>query len=194
MKHFVPPLLAAVLAGCTQWTGAAAQPETPWEAGTVAHAMCRLGFTAIPLTEMPTGHHLVDARLNGRPGTFVLDTGANATVLHAPYAGDFGLGTRATAQGGAIGLGGATTASQYRIDSLTIGPVETRQRHVLTLDLGQIATMLAPLAGRPVHGIVGQDLLGAHRAVIDVRQSVVYMMAEDADPAPVPADRCAPPG
>ena len=50
----------------------------PEEAGTVDHALCLLGFTAIPLREARgTGHHLVVATVNGKDGVFILDTRAN---------------------------------------------------------------------------------------------------------------------
>jgi hypothetical protein len=156
----------------------------------VADALCRLGFRAVPLRTLPTGHHLVEVQLNGRPGTFVLDTGAGATVLHAPLAQEFGVTGAALAQGGAIGLGGSQAVSSFAIESFTIGEVPTRLRRVATLNLGQVVGALTPLAGRPVHGVVGQDVLAQHRAVIDVRAPAVYLMEADADPAPVRGARC----
>ncbi len=190
-----PLVLAAALAAfvptCTENVPA---PEPvdydPTEAGTVAHALCLLGYRGVPLRELSTGHHVVEVRLNGRPATFVLDTGANATVLHADHAEDFALSERATARGGAIGIGGPMAARQVRIESFAIGDVPTRQRRIMTTNLSQLTETLAPLAGRPIHGIVGQDVMKEHRAVVDVDGSVVHLQAEDRDPAPVPAERC----
>lgn len=175
-------LLTTLLCGCT--TPGAAQPEGG-AGGTVAGALCRLGFRAVPLRTLPTGHHLVEVRLNGRPATFVLDTGAGATVLHAPEARNFGIGGPAAARGGAVGLGGAQAASLYPIESFAIGAVPTRQRRIATLNLAQITNTLGPIAGRPIHGIVGQDVLAEHRAVIDVRAPAVYLIEGTAAPAPV---------
>jgi hypothetical protein len=179
------PLLSACAAPAIgQPEGRAGGPAT------VASALCRLGFRAVPLRTLPTGHHLVEVRLNGRPATFVLDTGAGATVLNAAEARNFGVGGTATAQGGAIGLGGAQAASLYAIESFAIGAMPTRQRRIATLNLAQITNTLSPIAGRPIHGIVGQDLLAEHRAVIDVSAPAVYLMERDAGPAPVAASRC----
>ena len=162
----------------------------PTEAGTIGHALCLLGYTGVPLRELSTGHHVVDVTLNGRPGTFVLDTGANATVLHAGYAREFALRERATARGPAVGVGGSMAAKQVRIDDFSIGEVPTRQNRIMTTDLSQLTGLLAPLARQPIHGIVGQDVMKEHRAVVDVAGPVVHMIEADRDPAPVPAERC----
>lgn len=115
--------LAAIAPTCTPKSETAERVEyDPGEAGTIAHALCLLGYTVVPLRELGSGHHVVEATLNGRRGTFVLDTGANATVLHAGFARDFAL--ERGLPGGAIGIGGSMKASQVRIDSLRIGPVE----------------------------------------------------------------------
>ncbi|HEX8527887.1 retropepsin-like aspartic protease [Allosphingosinicella sp.] len=182
---------AFALAACGE-VGAApeAADYDPTEAGTVGHALCLLGFTGVPLGELPTGHHVVEVTLNGRKGTFVLDTGANATVLHSAFAGQFALSDRAIARGPAVGVGGSRSAVQVRIESFSIGAVPIRQRRIMTTDLSGLTTLLEPLAGRPIHGIVGQDVMKEHRAIVDVDGSVVHLIEADRDPAPVAAERC----
>jgi hypothetical protein len=163
----------------------------PQEAGTVDHALCLLGFTAIPLKEArTTGHHLVTATVNGKEGVFVLDTGANLSVIDADHAGQFGIAAAGGVSGGASGLGGAGIARQVGIESLRLGGVDIRQRRMVLTDLGAIGDALAPLAGGAVHGLIGQDVLKEHRAVIDVERPILYLIEADEDPAPVPAGRC----
>lgn len=178
----------SVLTGCEQLL--TSTPDyRPEEAGTVDHALCLLGFTAVPLRELLTGHHLVDVDINGRTAAFVLDTGANATVLHASYAEELGLDI-SQAPAAAIGLGGTLQAGQTRIESLAIGGVKLRQGRVLTADLSQIAKLLGPLSGGKVYGIVGQDVMKEHRAVIDVARPIFYLIAADRDPAPTDPVKC----
>jgi clan AA aspartic protease (TIGR02281 family) len=184
-------LLFASLAGCDRLAAPPpAQAEyRPGEAGTVDHAMCLLGFTAVPLKELATGHHLVDATMNGRKATFVLDTGANVSVVDSAAAAKLGLPERGM-PAGAFGLGGGMKARQVKLESLAIGPVRIRRSQVMTSDLGAIVKVLAPLSRGTISGIIGQDAMKEHRAVIDVARPILYLMAADADPAPVPADRC----
>ena len=193
MRHFLPLAALFALAACDQ-VMTSTPDYRPQDAGTVDQAMCLLGFTAVPLKELMTGHHLVDATVNGVAGTFVLDTGANASVVNTGFAGQFGmkpaLGGLVPAIG--IGTGGAQKAGFSTIDSLAIGGVDIRQRRLMTADLSQVVKLLGPLAGgAQISGIIGQDVMKEHRAVIDVAKPILYLIAADADPAPVAADRCA---
>lgn len=178
-----------LLAGCQQPPAGKAEYK-PEEAGTVDHAMCLLGFTAVPLRELATGHHLVEAAVNGKKGTFVLDTGANISVVHALLAPSFGLPEKG-APGGAFGLGGEMKARQVKLGSLRVGGVPIRQGTIVTSDLSQIARVLGPASGGTIAGIIGQDVMKEHRAVIDVSAPILYLMAADRGPSPVPAERCA---
>lgn len=175
--------------GCRQVSGPAPDYR-PEKAGTVDHALCLLGFAAVPVREVSTGHHLVEATINGRPGEFVLDTGANMTVIDRSHLARFGLSPVSGDLGGAIGVGSGGRASRVPVDSFAIGPVRIRQGRVVSSDLGQLLRVLSEASGRSVDGIIGQDVLGEHRAIIDVERPMLYLMEADRDPAPVPAERC----
>jgi predicted aspartyl protease len=189
MKLYLVAASFLALAGCEQLLTKTAAYE-PQKAGSIDQAMCQLGFTAVPLRELLTGHHLVEARLNGKPASFVVDTGANRTVLHAPFAGEFGLTGKPIGMGGAIGVGGAVKASQAPVESLAVGGVAIRRTRIMMTDLGQVTNLLSPISGSKVYGIIGQDVLKEHRAVIDVAKPILYLVREDKDPAPVPLERC----
>jgi len=180
------------LAACGQ-TPDSSPEYRPGEAGTVDHALCLLGFTAIPLEEVSTGHHLVETTINGVSGRFVLDTGANVTVISKTSAERFGV---SDANSGFAGIGAGLpsaagrTASQAPVDSFEIGPIPIRQDRIVIADLGQLLISLGQVADQDVAGIVGQDALSEHRAIIDVARSMLYLMEDDAEPAPVAAANC----
>jgi hypothetical protein len=192
MKIVLAAALFAAAAGCDAPIGERAAPDyRPEEAGTVDHALCLLGFTAIPLrSARTTGHHLVSARINGREGVFVLDTGANVSVIDSDHASHFGLAGGKASAGGAVVLGGANAARQVGIESFSLGEIPIRQRRMVLTDLGPLGDALAPLAGGAVHGLIGQDVLKEHRAVIDVERPLLYLIEGDGEPGPVPAGRC----
>ncbi|HEX8216178.1 MAG TPA: retropepsin-like aspartic protease [Allosphingosinicella sp.] len=185
-------LAFAALAPAAVQAPAPTVPAVPEAAATrtVAQALCLLGFTTVPLRELATGHHAVEVVLNGRPGLFVLDTGANATVLHAAYLKDFGLGGRRSVRTDAAGLGGVSSADLVPIDGLSIGAVATRQRHILAIDISHVTVLLERFSGGRIHGIIGQDVMKEHRAVVDVRGPAVHLIEADRDPAPVASENC----
>ena len=177
--------LALLLAGCGTAPMAARTGVDPLPA--VETALCGMGFSAVAMRALPSGHHIVDVTLNGKSATFVVDTGAGATVLHAPYAASFlGQATK-TERGQAIGAGGSLALSAYPISGLSIGGTATDLKQIFALDLGSVVKALDPIAGKPVHGVVGQDVMRAQHGIVDVRQSMLYLM-----PVIGAAPRCGP--
>nr|WP_314444149.1 retropepsin-like aspartic protease [uncultured Sphingomonas sp.] len=163
----------------------------PEEAGTVDHAMCLLGFEAVPLREVSTGHHLVQATINGRSGSFVVDTGANVTVVDASHRQFFGISDTQGGRGAVVGgMAGATGARQVSVEGLRIGAIAARQSRVVVADMGQLLGALSRATNGTVYGLIGQDILKEHRAVVDVARPMLYMIPQDQDPSPVPASRC----
>jgi hypothetical protein len=183
-------LLVLLAGGCREMGTSPPAEYRPQEAGTVDHALCLLGFTALPVREVATGHHLIEATINGQTGDFVLDTGANMSVIDDAHLHNFGIEPGTGTLGGAVAIGGAGQARRVRIDSFSIGEVDIRQNRIVTSDLGQLLELLGRAAGTDVNGIIGQDVLNEHRAIIDVARPMLYLMEPNRDPAPVPADRC----
>lgn len=199
----IAPLLLLLLPACDMAANpfpGARQSEPveyrPEEAGTVDHALCLLGFAHVPVRNVAPGHQLVEATINGVTGDFVLDTGANVTVVSVQQAERFGLTGSGAA--GLLGsrpaqfVGASGTARQVGVDSFTVGEVAVRQRRVLIADLGQLLGALGDASGREVAGIIGQDVLREHRAVIDVSRPMLYVLTEARDPAPVASETCRP--
>lgn len=141
----------------------------------VAQALCALGYSSIPLRTLPSGHHVVEGSLNGRPATFVVDTGAGRTVIHQPHLAKFGLQPGGGPVGTAIGAGGATAVSRVGINDLTVASTKTSLTGIFALDLSHIVKALDPIVGSPVHGVIGQDVMQAQHAVIDVQQARLYL-------------------
>ena len=192
MRAFMVAALLAALSACDGPRSPQAKVEYhPEEAGTVAHALCLLGFTAVPLRPAATtGHHLVEARVNGRSGLFVVDTGANMSVIDDDHVATFGLGLPAAGRGGGVAIGGPVTGRLARIRSLEIAGIPIRQRQMVVADIGNLMAAMRPLAGGAVHGLIGQDVLNEHRAVIDMDGPLLYLIRGDHDPAPVAPARC----
>jgi predicted aspartyl protease len=116
---------------------------------------------AIPL-ELVGGLPLVQVEVHGRPGlSFLVDSGAGATVLAASLADSLGLEARGTLE--ARGGGGSEAASFADIDTLRLPGVEVTGQIVVTLPLAELGRGI----GRPVHGILGWDFLSRFAVEID---------------------------
>ena len=82
-------------------------------------------------------------------------------------------------------------AKRARVRSLTLGGVDLRQRHIMTANLSQLTSTLGKISDAPIHGIIGQDVLKEHRAVIDTSKPMLYVQKENRNPAPIAQENCA---
>lgn len=135
---------------------------------------CRPGFTTIRMTPLASGHHSVSIMLNGKPGIFLIDTGAGATIIHAPYLAKFALAPAAAAGIAASG-GGKAHYEPVSIQALTVGGARTRLHRIYAMDLSYLVDAVSASSAQPIEGLIGQDVLRDQKAMIDFDQSVLYL-------------------
>lgn len=104
---------------------------------------------------------LVPVSVNGRRASFLLDTGAGATVLDAALARELGLEGRGRLQ--ARGAAGSDAAAFVTVERFELPGVELRGQTVVTLDLAPVAEAI----GRPVDGVLGYDFLSRFAVRMD---------------------------
>ncbi len=110
----------------------------------------------------PSGHVLVETEVDGTRGWFILDTGAAVTVLAAGWRNDLPIVGRSPL----ASAYGFMAAPVRRAATLSIGPLTVRGLPAVEMDLDFLAEPL----GRPIHGIVGYDVLS--RCVATVESAV----------------------
>jgi hypothetical protein len=141
------------------------------------------------MTALASGHHSVAIMLNGKPGIFLIDTGAGATIIHTPYLAKFALAPAAAAGIAASG-GGKASYEPISIDALTVGGARTRLNRIYAMDLSYLVDAVSASSVQPIEGLIGQDVLRDQKATIDMDQSILYLAS--ADPALRPS--CQPSG
>src|SRR3546814_2209124 len=105
-------------------------------------SLCRLGFESIPMTALPSGHHMVRVTVNGRVGSFLVDTGAGVTIVHAPYLKSFGLGL--AAGGRAAGtLTGVVQFTPVDVARFAIGDTSTQLSRMYAMDMSHKVRAIA---------------------------------------------------
>jgi hypothetical protein len=104
---------------------------------------------------------VLPARVGERPGRFLLDTGAGATVLDAAFAESLGLEPRGAME--ARGAGGSQTARFVDVERFHLPGIEISGQTVVTVPLDEVGEAL----GTPVDGILGYDFLSRFAVEID---------------------------
>ena len=111
---------------------------------------------------------LVDAKIDGRPVTLLVDTGANRTILNAK---SFGRASLPVSQPFNQGAGIIGNALRLRV-GLEIANQILFSQHVSVMNLEDLSKRF----GIPFDGLLGQDILDQFRSVrIDYKTHVIEL-------------------
>lgn len=140
-------------------------------AGPGAEAAKLGSYVSVRMTRGPQNHLLAAAQVNGRPATFLVDTGADVTFVRADRAEAFGIAREA----GQIRRRERTFALGM-VRNLTVGSAELGPARVALADASQFRGT-APGRGA-VDGILGLDLLHRYEAVINCHTREMFLKTQ----------------
>lgn len=125
-----------------------------------------------------TQHLLIKASVNGVKGNFILDTGASNSCIGFESIDYFSLETSKskTKAAGAGATGMKTAVSTNNI--ITLGSWKTNNFSFIVFDLSHVNQALKNHKAKPVHGIIGADILQSGKAIIDYYNHCFYLKIE----------------
>ena len=122
-----------------------------------------------------TQHLLVKATINGILGNFILDTGASNSCVGFESIDYFNL-TAGKSKTKASGAGATGMFTQLaKNNSLKIGRWKTDEFHLIIFDMTHVNEALQQYKAKPVHGIIGADILLEGKAIIDYYNHCLYL-------------------
>jgi hypothetical protein len=122
-----------------------------------------------------TQHLLIKARINGVKGNFILDTGASTSCVGFESIELFQL-TAGKSKTKAAGAGATNMLTQQAKDNfLQLGRWKNAEFHLVIFDLSHVNTALQQYKAKPVHGIIGADVLLEGKAIIDYYNHCLYL-------------------
>lgn len=124
------------------------------------------------------GNHItVQGEINGKPSTFLIDTGAGTSLLHLGSAEEAGCKIGAMDQK-IYGVAGEAPAAWTEIDEIRLGETVIKDQRLLSTDLMKD---LPAGASKPEDAIFGAEFLSQLRAVISYREGRVFLRPDLAD-------------
>jgi|ERR1700722_5882897 hypothetical protein len=125
-----------------------------------AHAACRVTLQTTVPVDADRGHLLVSVQVNGTPATFILDTGAERTLMGEDVVRQLGIARDSWVASTVLGIGGYEERPNALPRSLQLGGV-TLRRHTMLEDSSVTVGPLpvTEIAGRPIAGLLGRDFL-----------------------------------
>lgn len=122
-----------------------------------------------------TNHLVIKAKINGVAGSFILDTGASNSCVGFNVVEQFKLHAidSPTLAAGA-GATNMITQSSHN-NELTLGRWNYDDFELVIFDLTHVNQALEQHKSKPVHGIIGADILIKGDAIIDYAQQMLFL-------------------
>lgn len=132
-------------------------------------------YKKIKFKIMKTQHLLIKVKINGVSGNFILDTGASNSCVGYESIERFELTSKKskTKAAGAGGTGMKTQLSNN--NSLQIGSWKNQDFSLVIFDLSHVNEALRQYKAKPVHGIIGADVLMEGKGIIDYYNHYLYL-------------------
>jgi len=133
------------------------------------------GYKRIKFKLSKTQHLLVKGKINGVDGIFILDTGASNSCVGFDGIEQFKLlaDDSDTKAAGAGGIGMLTQTSVK--NSLKMSRWITKKFALVIFDMSHVNEALRQYKAKPVHGIIGADILLKGKSIIDYSNSCFYL-------------------
>ncbi|WP_452220203.1 retropepsin-like aspartic protease family protein [Lacinutrix salivirga] len=132
-------------------------------------------YVRVKLKLTKTNHFEVRASINGVSGLFILDTGASSSCVGFESIPFFNLKVK-DSDIKAAGAGAIDMLTQFsKYNTLKIGRWKAEKIPFVLFDLTHVNTALTSHNAKPVHGIIGADILKKVKAVIDYNQKYLYL-------------------
>jgi len=122
-----------------------------------------------------TQHLLLKASINGVKGNFILDTGASSSCVGFESIELFLLEAKKS-KNKASGAGATGMFTQIAIgNTLQLGSWKHAGFELVIFDLSHVNEALIQHKSKPVHGIIGADILMKGKGIIDYYNHCLYL-------------------
>ena len=123
-----------------------------------------------------TQHLLIKASINGVKGNFILDTGASSSCVGFESIELFQLEAKKS-KNKASGAGATGMFTQIaQGNQLQLGNWKHKDFALVIFDLSHVNEALTQYKAKPVHGIIGADILMKGKGIIDYYNHCLYLL------------------
>lgn len=133
------------------------------------------GYEMIKLTQTNSNHLTIKAKINGVEGSFILDTGASGTCVGLDTVSHFNLKIQ-NSDMRAAGAGSNNLLTQLsEKNTIELESWRVIDSHLILFNLNHVNEALIKQKAKPVHGIIGADILNSGDAIIDYNKFRLYL-------------------
>jgi len=137
--------------------------------------LLKKGYQKKKLKLTKTSHFKTSAKINGVKGDFIVDTGASNTCIDINLIEKFNLISEES-DTKAAGAGATDMATQIsKKNTVKVGNWKSKKNNLVIFDLSHVNEALTNHGSKPVHGIIGADVLQKGKAVIDYKTKSLFL-------------------
>ena len=133
------------------------------------------GYCSVKLIFLETKHYLIEAKVNGVSGKFILDTGASNSCICISLEDKFKLISKDSKEKASSATSQMTNIKISRSNAIQIGKWEDKI-NLITFDMNHINNALSEKQIDPIDGIIGADILKKSKAIIDYKSNKLYLL------------------
>ena len=132
------------------------------------------GYSSIKLIFLETKHYLIEAKVNGIDGRFILDTGASNSCICTSLEDKFKVISKESKEKASSANSEMTHTKISKSNIIQIGKWEDKIK-LITFDMSHINTAFSEKKVDPIDGIIGADILKKSKSILDYKTSKLYL-------------------
>jgi len=135
----------------------------------------KVNYKKVKFKITKTQHLLIKAKINGIKGNFILDTGASNSCVGFESIDYFTLeATKSKTKASGAGATGMKTQMSTK-NNLQLNKWKDDAFDLVIFDLSHVNEALSQYKVKPVHGIIGADVLMKGKGIIDYYNHCLYL-------------------
>ena len=132
------------------------------------------GYSSVKLIFLETKHYLIEAKVNGIKGRFILDTGASNSCICTSLEDKFKVISKESKEKVSSATSQMTHTKISKSNTIQIGKWEDKI-NLISFDMNHINNALSQKKVPPIDGIVGADILKKSKAILDYKSNKLYL-------------------
>ena len=132
------------------------------------------GYCPVNLIFLKTKHYLIEAKINGVNGTFILDTGASNSCICTSLENNFNVISKETIENASSATSVISNTKISKNNTIQIGKWENKI-NLISFNMNHINQALREKKIDLIDGILGADILKKSKGVLDYKSNKLYL-------------------
>ena len=132
------------------------------------------GYSSVKLIFLKTKHYLIECKVNGVEGKFILDSGASSSCICLSLENKFKIDSKKNKIKASSATSNMEDTRLSKNNTIKIGKWRGKI-NLVSIDMTHINRVLNEKETESVDGIIGADVLKKSKAVIDYESNKLYL-------------------